>query len=33
MDKAERTAFDAALIDIKLPDTDGITLLREFKKR
>jgi len=32
MDKAERTAFNAALIDIKLPDTDGIALLREFKK-
>ena len=31
-DKLEQTAFDVALIDIKLPDTDGIVLLREFKK-
>lgn len=31
-DKLEQTAFDAALIDIKLPDMDGIVLLREFKK-
>lgn len=32
MDKAEQTAFDAALIDFRLPDTDGIALLQEFKK-
>ena len=31
-DKLEQTAFDVVLIDIKLPDTDGIALLRQFKK-
>lgn len=29
--RAEQTAFNIALIDIKLPDTDGITLMKELK--
>jgi signal transduction histidine kinase len=29
---AKETAFDVALIDIGLPDTDGTTLLKELKK-
>ena len=31
-DKAKQTAFNVALIDIKLPDVDGTALLCEFKK-
>jgi PAS domain S-box-containing protein len=31
-DKAKQTAFNVALIDIKLPDVDGTVLLYEFKK-
>ncbi|MEE8168337.1 MAG: PAS domain S-box protein [Candidatus Hydrothermarchaeales archaeon] len=32
INKAKKTTFDAALVDIKLPDMDGAELLREFKK-
>ena len=32
IDKAKQAAFDAALIDMKLPDMDGGELLKEFKK-
>lgn len=32
IDKAEETAFDAALIDVRLPDMDGTDLLRIFKE-
>lgn len=31
-DKAKQTAFNVALIDIRLPDVDGTALLTEFKK-
>lgn len=31
--KAKHLAFNIAFIDIKLPDMDGITLLRELKKK
>lgn len=33
IDKAKKTSFDVALIDIELPDMDGTALLREFKKK
>ncbi|MCK5158284.1 MAG: response regulator, partial [Candidatus Heimdallarchaeota archaeon] len=32
INKVEQTVFDVAIIDIKLPDMDGIALLRKFKK-
>jgi len=32
INKVEQTVFNAAIIDIKLPDMDGIDLLRKFKK-
>jgi PAS domain S-box-containing protein len=31
-DKAKQTAFNVALIDIRLPDVDGTALLTEFRK-
>lgn len=32
IDKAKETVFDVALIDMRLPDTDGTAVLKELKK-